>query len=160
MLFPTQVLIFLGMIVNSVERSFFITDKRKQKLRHIRESILGCTVTTLLTVQKFTGLCISMILAIPAAKLYTTACNKAILWATLHKSYVIPVQDDLREEVVYWQFLDDWTKPFPSLSERHISIQLSTDSSDYKWTAILHSDNGDVVSSDIWSDEDRSLPNS
>ena len=157
-LFPTQVLIFLGMIVNSVERSFFITDKRKQKLRHIRESILGCTVTTLLTVQKFTGLCISMILAIPAAKLYTTACNKAISWATLHRSYIIPVQDDLREEVLYWQFLDDWTKPFPWLSERHISIQLSTDSSNYKWAAILHADNGDVVSSDIWSNEDRSLP--
>jgi hypothetical protein len=57
---------------------FFITEKRKQKMATLREIILSNKTCPVSLIQKFAGLCISMTLAIPGAKLYSSACNRAI----------------------------------------------------------------------------------
>ena len=124
---PTQNVVFLGMIIDTVQRSFFITQKRKLKFINLRKTILQSNSVTLTTIQKFTGLCISMVVAIPAAKLYTSVCNRAIANA-VHTSNVIKVEGELREEIAYWRFLDTWDKPFTWISERHYNLTLSTDS--------------------------------
>ena len=155
---PTQLLIFLGMWVDTVKRSFFVTDKRKAKLKRMRETILRGTVTSVLTLQKFTGICCSMILAIRASKLYTTACNRAISRATRNNELIIPVCGELRDEVEYWNFLDTWTQPFPWLSESHISLQIASDSSEYKWGAVYKSADDERSFSDFWSQDQLSFP--
>lgn len=72
-----------------------------------------------------------MIVAIPAAKLYTSVCNRAIASA-VHTSNVIKVEGEVREEITYWRFLDTWDKPFTWISERHYNLTLSADSSNFK----------------------------
>ncbi len=73
-------------------------------------------------------------------------------------SFWISVGPDLREEISHWLFLDDWVTPFPWFPERHFILRISSDSSDYKWAAIYHSDKGDIICSDFWSDEEKRLP--
>ena len=155
---PTQIMIFLGMWVDTLQCSFLVTDKRKEKLRTIREAILRGTVTSLLTLQKFTGVCCSMILAIRASKLYTTACNRAISCAVRNNELIIPVCGELRDEVEFWKFLDTWTQPLPWLSECHVSLQIASDSSDYKWAAVYKATDGERAFSDFWSQEQLALP--
>ena len=75
---PKQSLTFLGMIIDTVCMSFFITEQRKHKFAMLRENILSCNSCPIALIQKFTGMCISMSLAIPGAKLYTSVCNRAI----------------------------------------------------------------------------------
>ena len=74
---PSQVIVFLGMIVDCV-CSFFITEKRRQKFIALGESIVRAESVPLVLIQTFTGMCISMGMAIWAAKLYTSCCNIAI----------------------------------------------------------------------------------
>ena len=79
-----------------------------------------------------------MCLAIPAAKLYTSACNLAISRASKMRSFFIFIDSELRQEIEHWCFLDNWANPFSWLPERHFVLKLSSDSSDFKWGAIDH----------------------
>ena len=99
-----------------------------------------------------------MVLVIPAAKLYTAACNEAISLAIRNKSTVVSINGDLREETEYWKFLDEWNTPFPWLTERHSTLRLSTDSSDYKWGAVYHLGDCDLVFSDYWLENQKAMP--
>ena len=156
---PTQSITFLGMIIDSKQCSFFITDKRKCKLKRLRETILQKNTVSVITIQKFVGLCISMCLAIPAAKLYTSTCNLAISRAVKMKSHFISIDSELRQEIDHWSFLDKWANPFPWLPERHFVLKLSSDSSDYKWGAIHHKQNNeDICFSDYWTDSQKHYP--
>ncbi|MES9879789.1 MAG: reverse transcriptase domain-containing protein, partial [Sedimenticola sp.] len=157
-LIPTQTITFLGMIVDSVQGSFFVTEARKSKLQNIRDHILACKTIPLVTLQKFVGMCISLSLAIPAAKLYTSVCNRAIARSAKFASFMVTVDSDLHEEISHWLFLDDWQTPYPWLPERHFTLNISSDSSGYKWAAVYHSDDGDIAFSDFWPDEKKHLP--
>ena len=57
--------------------------------------------------QRFTGKCISFMLAVPAAKLFTREANIAIGKA-VKNSKPIPVEGKLRNEISHWEFLDKW----------------------------------------------------
>lgn len=154
---PCQDIVFLGMIVDSVQCSFFITEKRRQKFICLRESILGKTVVPLVDIQRFCGLSMSMALALPAAKLYTSCCNRAISKAS-NGSGMVRIDAELRTELIHWRFIDSWSEPFPWLMDRHSTISLSSDSSDYKWGACF-TDNGEqLVLSDYWTDDQNGLP--
>ena len=154
---PCQRIVFLGMIVDSVECSFFVTDKRKMKLSELRESILQRQAVPLSELQRFAGLCISMVMAIPAAKLYISCCNRAIAKASSGNS-LIAIDDALREEIAYWKFLDQWEEPFPWLEDRHSVILCSSDSSDYKWGATFKDNGKEISLSDYWSEGQKDLP--
>lgn len=64
---PCQEIVFLGMWVNSVACSFFVTEKRKQKIMRLREFMLDRVSVSVTCVQQFVGLCISVVVAIPSA---------------------------------------------------------------------------------------------
>ena len=151
---PTQRLTFLGLEIDTVSSSFYVPEKRKLKLACIREFILSHHKVSVQVIQKFIGLCISMVLAIPGAKLFTAEGNRALSDAALNALDNIKISPGLRTEVEYWRFLDSWEKPFPWLSERHVILKLSSDASGYKWAAVLH--NGDVKTeiSDFWSTQE------
>ena len=145
------------MIADSVECSFFVTDKKKKKLSELREYILQRQTVSLVAIQKFAGLCISMIMAIPAAKLYISCCNRAISKAYSDNS-VIKIDSALSDKITYWRFLDTWDEPFPSLEDRHSVIVCSMDSSDYKWGATFKDKGTEINLSDYWSEGQRDLP--
>ncbi|CAC5424926.1 unnamed protein product [Mytilus coruscus] len=110
------------------------------------------------TIQKFTGLCISMCLAIPGAKLYTSAANQAISNAILNSSNVL-IDDEIKVEIMYWEFLDTWDKPFLWISDRHFILEISTDSSGYKWGATISGkDMKEGIISDYWDQKSLKLP--
>jgi hypothetical protein len=123
----------------------------------LREIILSNKTCPVSLIQKFAGLCISMTLAIPGAKLYSSACNRAISKA-LRSNTVVDVDTELREEVAHWQFLDKWSQPFPWLNERHDVLSISSDSSDYKWGAIYTSGHKKYEIADYWSDDVKESP--
>ncbi|KAK3105648.1 hypothetical protein FSP39_002589 [Pinctada imbricata] len=150
-LIPCQHLLFLGMVIDTPTSSFFVTEKRKLKIAVVREFILSKKRVPLRTIQQFVGLCISTVLALPGAKLFTAACNRAVASAELNSCSVIEVDDNIRKEVQHWQFLDSWNEPFPWFQERHVTMTLSTDASNYKWGAVLHVDRENVTFSDFWS---------
>ncbi|XP_071175761.1 uncharacterized protein [Mytilus edulis] len=158
-LIPTQSIVFLGMIIDSVKASFFITKKRKEKFCALRESILKKSTCQITILQKFVGICISLSLAIPGAKLYTSTCNRAISKAIKGPMFII-IDEDLRKELQYWSFIDNWTKPFPWVNERHnvLSLSLSSDASDYKWGAIFNNEGVRHDFSDYWNGETKDLP--
>jgi hypothetical protein len=64
----------------------------------LREIILSNKTCPVSLIQKIAGLFISMTLAIPGAKLYSSACNRAISKA-LFSNTVVDENTDLREEV-------------------------------------------------------------
>jgi len=154
---PVQSLVFLGMIIDTEKMSFFLTEKRKEKLKNVRQMILQSKKVPVAVIQKFTGLCISMCLAIPGAKLYTSVCNQAISNATVNCSDII-IDEKLREEVQFWECLDLWDKPFPWVSDRHFTLKVTSDSSDYKWAGTISGPNLDRVISDYWNESIMSAP--
>lgn len=149
---PKQSLTFLGMIIDTVCMSFFITEQRKHKFAMLREKILNCNSCPVSLIQKFTGMCISLSLAIPGAKLYTSVCNRAISKAA-RNSMTIQIDSNLREEVSHWKFLDNWKEPLPWIAERHHVLSLFSDASDFKWGVLFFSNGQSQTFSDYWSDE-------
>ena len=147
---PCRSITFLGLIIDSSQQSFFVPDSRKAKFATLRDSILASSEVSVNTIQKFVGMCISFSIAIPASKLYTSACNRAISKAITDISNV-PIISQVREEINHWTFIDSWNTPFPWIDERHHILSLFTDSSNYKWGAVVH--NSEIPNSfaDFWN---------
>ena len=98
-----------------------------------------------------------MCLAIPGAKLYTSECNHAISQSILHSSEVM-VTDYLREEIKFWEFLDSWNEAFQWVDNRHYTLRLSSDSSNYKWGATIEGKDLNKCISDYWDQGSLNLP--
>ncbi|KAK3084846.1 hypothetical protein FSP39_020056 [Pinctada imbricata] len=150
---PCQCITFLGLIVDSVQQSFFVPNTRKDKFSNLRKSILSSSEVSVNTIQKFVGMCISFSNAIPGSKLYTSACNRAISRAIKDSSNV-PIVSQVREEIAHWIFIDSWNTPFPWIDERHHILSLYTDSSNYKWGAVMYDSEMPQSFSDFWTTDE------
>ena len=151
---PTRTLTFLGLEIDTSTCSFYVPEKRKLKIACVREYILSKETVHIRTIQKFVGLCVSTVLAVPGAKLFTAACNRAIAAAESSFTQYIPLSSELQEEVTHWKFLDTWVHPFPWVKERHLSLKLFTDASNYKWGAVLTISNNTTEFADFWSPQE------
>ena len=155
---PTQAPVFLGFIVDSIDRCFRLTDTKRRKFIEIREFCLAQQSVSVSCLQKLAGRCISFMLAVPAAKLYTREINRGISMAIKSGGYVT-MSGELREEIAYWRFLDNWQGMLKWKDEKHLVISMSTDSSLYKWGGrVTLPQKGDVDVSDFWPDSMRNLP--
>ena len=105
---PTQSVVFLGFIVDSVNRCFRLTESKKQKFIALREECLSKNCVSVLDLQKLAGRCISFMVAVPAAKLYSREMNNAISVGIRNNSK-ITISENLRNELLSWRFLDNWT---------------------------------------------------
>jgi len=154
---PTTTLRFLGMLVNSEELAFIVPEDKKMKFIEIREVILAEHHIDLKTLQRFAGKCISLILAIPSAKLFTKEVNRAIS-TTSKNSRPVKLVGELRQEIEHWRFLDTWSGCAPWRSEKHLQITLASDSSLYKWGAVVLGADSSEEFSDLWEkDDDRPI---
>ena len=136
MLEPCQVVKFLGMLVDTSKQTFRIPNDKKVSFRLLRESMIEKISIDIKTLQRFAGKCISLMLAVPGAKLYIREVNKAISVCTKN-SRVIQMTGDLCEEIKHWRFLDEWDGFVPWRGERHLQIELSTDASLFRWGAVV-----------------------
>ncbi|XP_069101991.1 uncharacterized protein [Argopecten irradians] len=133
---PTQFMEFLGMGVDSVRQAFILPEKKKQRFIELREEILRSVAVDVKSLQRFAGKCVSMVLAVPAAKLYTVEVNRSIS-VGLRSSRLVRIDEYLRQELLHWKFLDNWEGCMTWRSERHLQLVLATDASLYKWGAFL-----------------------
>lgn len=92
---PCQVIKFLGMLVESVKQAFLLPDSKKKSFALLRRHILQEKTVSLKTLQRFARKCISFLLDVPAARLYTREVNLAISKA-LKCSKPVPLTDTLK----------------------------------------------------------------
>ena len=124
----------------------------------LRESCLRCYQVSALMLQKLAGRCVSFMLAVPAAKLYTREIHMGIS-AALRSGGYIKISGNLRDEILLWRFLDRWQGKFQWKEENHIVVAMSLDASLFKWGGhVSHPRIGDTEVSDFWPDSMKNLP--
>lgn len=98
---------YLGLTVDSLKQAFIAPGRKIEALAVLRKNVLGCKkYTNVKTLQRFQGKCISLSLAVPAAKLFIREKSHAI--ASANNNGRVSLTPALREELSYWQFLDSW----------------------------------------------------
>lgn len=158
-LVPLQSVRYLGYISDSERCAFLLPEDKKLKFRALREEILSQDSIDLKCLQKFAGKTTSFSIAVPAARLYTRTCYRAIGAATKFPLRPIKILGNLRREIEYWRFLDSWTRVLPWFDERHRVISSYTDASNSGWGAQLSVEPGQSVSMrDYWCPEDKYKP--
>ena len=154
-LYPTQAIRFLGFVIDTVQEAFIVPQDKRENFKKLRCSILAARSVDVRTLQRFVGKCISFMLAIPGAKLFTREINAAISTGLRHNARV-KLEGKLREEIQYWEFLDDWQEVMPWKREHHMHIVMATDASLYKWGAVIAVGSPDEVSTgDDWRGDDN-----
>ena len=63
----------------------------------------------------------------------------------------------LREELLFWRFLDSWKDCIPWRSEKHAALEISTDASQFRWAAVIRYDSARLSVGDYWEEEVRLL---
>ena len=152
-LVPQRVILFLGLHIHSIDRAFSVPSNKKKQFQELREYILGREKVRRHTLQRFAGKCISFLLAVPAAKLYTAEVNLAIS-RSFHTVGRVPVSPALRQEILYWRFLDHCRELFPWREETHVSVTLASDASGFKWGASIHTKGDTLNFGDYFTVED------
>ncbi len=150
---PTQILLFLGFLVDTVVGAFRLPPAKAASLAAIRDAILQSKVVDIKTLQRFHGKCISFLLVVPGAKLYTNEVSMAISRASRH-SRLITLTPALRQELEHWRFLDSWDGHMPWRQERHLQVVLATDSSLFKWGGVLTLPASQRTLGDFWPSGD------
>ncbi|RUA04444.1 MAG: hypothetical protein DSY43_06245, partial [Gammaproteobacteria bacterium] len=146
---------YLGMAIDSNLQAFLIPEEKKVQFAKLRESILALkSIIPLKLVQRLLGKCISFSLAFPGAKFYIREMALAIGAAS--RRHEVVFSPALRQEVMFWSFLDSWTECIPWRSEKHASLLISTDASLSRWAAVVHHGCSEVTLGDYWEDDVRS----
>ena len=79
---------------------------------------------------------------VPAAQLYTRVVAHAISRCQ-KQGTPIPLDGELREEILHWRFLDTWTGFVPWRTEEHKVLRtIASDASQSRWGATLSLPNG------------------
>ncbi|KAI8487678.1 hypothetical protein Bbelb_346710 [Branchiostoma belcheri] len=156
-LVPTQIITFLGMIINSILMAFGIPEEKKGKFGTLRRQILSEGKVDVKLLQKLVGKIISFAVAVPGTQLFTRECNLAISQA-VRKGQMIYIRGDLRKEIEHWEFLESWQGSFPWRQERHLTIKLASDASNARWGGVIDPGmDSQLVLGDAWSQRERAL---
>lgn len=137
---PSTVVRFLGFLCDSLRQSFLIPPEKKAKFAALRESILSSPLVSLKTLQHFAGKVVSFSLAIPGCKLYVREVFSTIAQLTRSSRVSAKVQGNLRSDIEYWRFLDDWSDCLPWKTEQHCIVTLFSDAAKRSWGGVLFKD--------------------
>ena len=157
-LVPSKSLIYLGFEIDSENECFRITEDKLLKFSLLRDSILSSKSISLITLQKFAGKCISFSIAVPGARLFTSECYTAMSVLLRTNRETILIHDDLEKEISFWRFMDDIPKYLPWRRESHSVLTLSSDSSGYRWGAVLKIGQETFNCGDYWLCSDLKDP--
>ncbi|XP_064641919.1 uncharacterized protein LOC135496488 [Lineus longissimus] len=146
---------YLGFMVDSARLAYILPDYKKVSFGALRDYILSCQQINIKTLQRFSGKCVSMLLAVPAAALYTREVNAAISMG-LKNSRDVQVSGKLRAEIEHWRFLDSWGGCLKWRRESHKQIVLATDASLFKYGAVVtEGEHAGLSFSDFWDKDDK-----
>ena len=154
---PVQRMIHLGFGIDSTTSSYFLTEKRRLKFRGLRERLLSEKVATLHDIQSFVGKCNSLRLVFPAASLFSRNC--CTFMRDLSDTASSPLPESVLEEILFWRFVDAFTKPVSWRKEQHVQLRLSSDASPFGWgSTVIFGDQkasfGDYFSGDLCASRD------
>ena len=111
--------------------AFLLPEDKKIKFAPLREHIANREVSVK-TLQRLAGKISSFCIAVPAALLYARDIFRST--AGFSKSLrLVQVSRALRKEIEHWRFLDSWKGCLPWLKEKHVVVNISSDSSDFGW---------------------------
>ena len=99
---------FLGFLCDSSRQAFLLPDDKRLKFGSLREQMLASHNIGLKMLQRFAGKVISFSLAVPGCKLYIRETFKAISQLSRSSRPFPCIEGDLRAEIWYWRFLDEW----------------------------------------------------
>lgn len=107
------------------------------------------------TLQRFAGKVTSFSLALPAAQLYTREVYCTISLRN-RSSRPIKVVGHLCSEIAH---LDSWSEHLPWMDERHLVVNVTSDTSQYTWGGIVYNPPGPPLETqDIWRGDIRDKP--
>ena len=148
---------FLSFFCDSSRQAFLLPDDKKLKFSSLREQILASRNVGRKIFQRFAGKVISFSLAVPECKLDTRETFKAISQIGRSSGPFVCIDSDLRAEILYWRFLDEWKDCFPWRSKHHLNVSLYSDASLRAWGAVLIQDGQRLVSRDVNVLESKAL---
>ena len=128
---------FLGFVCDSVRQAFLIPQERRIKFATLREDIISSPFVSLKTLQRFSGKVISFSLAIPGCKLYVCEIFNAISRHSGSSRPTVKLEANLRADIEFWRFLDDWKDCFQWRTERQASVTVYFDASKMAWGGTL-----------------------
>ena len=114
---------------------------------------MGKSKGKVIELQRLVGRCVSCLLVVPVSKLFTREINLATSFGL--KGYSVPLILNLKEELEAWKFLDNWTRKLKWKRGRHLSLQLFSDSSFFRWGDIVHLPSDQVEISGFGEGEER-----
>ena len=128
-------------LVDSVHQAFLLMEEKKQKFPSLLRSILSSPSTDLKKLQRLSGKCISLSLAIPGARLYLNDIYNAIAKSQRHGcSKPILVTGPLKHELEQWLFLESRSGSLPWLLKTHHQVKLCSDASFFAWGCVIGPD--------------------
>ena len=148
-LVPCKQVPYLGFISDSEKQAFILLPHKKKKFLTLLKQALSSESIDLVTLQRLGEKCISMVLAVPGARLYTNEINLALSRA-VRSSRPVKLSGPLRQELEHWLFLETWNGFLPWRSEKHCHFRLFSDSSSFAWGGVLSPGAITVSTSDHW----------
>lgn len=141
------------MIVDSIAQAFCIPEHKKMKFSQLHEQILlrGSTFT-LKSLQRLMRKCNSFSLAFPATKFYIREMAASITKAS--RGGEVNLSPNLREEIVFWRFLDSWGQG-NSVNKCASCCHLFSNASSFLWGAVIHLPTGTISVGDYWEESFR-----
>ena len=142
---------------DSVRQACRIHQETRIKFATLREDILTSPFLSLKTLQRFSGKVISFSLAIPGSKLYVREVFNAISRHSGSSRPTVKLGANVRAEIEYWRFLDDWKDCFQWRTEHHASVTLYSDASKLAWGGTLRLGGHTLESRDYWLDNSQDI---
>ncbi|KAJ8303085.1 hypothetical protein KUTeg_019481 [Tegillarca granosa] len=154
-LIPKTCVKYLGFLIDSLQQAYLLPPDKKQTFITLRDYILGLDKVDLKNLQRFSGKCISMNLAIPGCKLFTITreVNRSISYC-VKNSKMVKVCGRLRAELEYWRFLASWIGCSKWRPEHHKQIELYIDASLYKYGVSVQVQGEKLCIGDFWKSDD------
>jgi hypothetical protein len=146
---PAQRMVHLGFCIDSVTSSFALTQKKIDKFRVCRETLLCNGFAMLIDIQRFVGKCNSLRLVFPAASLFTRLCCSLI--SSLSDTFITYLSVAVLDEIRFWRFVDSFTHPIPWRKEQHAVVCLSSDASGFRWGSTIICGSEPLSFGDYWS---------
>ena len=156
-LFPVQVIPFLGFLSDSKKQAFILPEEKKRKFAALQDSLINMKVIPVKSLQKFAGKAVSFSLAVPAARLFCRQINNHI-GKGLKNSRPVKTTESLKEELEHWKFPDSWNGFLPWRKERHLVVQVISEASNSGWGGILSLTEGPKYARDYWNPDELSAP--
>ena len=142
--------------MDSVQQAFLLIEEKKQKFLSLLRSVLSSPSTDLKTLQRLSGKCISLSLAVTGALLFLNDIYNVIAKSQRHGSCKpILVTGPLKRELEQWLFLESWSGSLPWLLETHHHVKLCSDASSFAWGCVLGPDTFSATIRDYWPVDQR-----